>query len=132
MQLLMENEAAMWSSDVEQRSGAGGGVEQAERRDGSAGARRDDARRCEAARWERDGATEATRSDPRWGNSTAEDRGAAVVHSAGAAGAGDDDGSNSPGWSGGVAVGGRRAGGVGVTARGATMTRDATSVGSGR
>ncbi|KAL6988360.1 hypothetical protein U1Q18_014111 [Sarracenia purpurea var. burkii] len=39
MQLLVVNEAAMWSSDVEQRSGAGGGVEQAERRDGSAGAR---------------------------------------------------------------------------------------------
>ncbi|KAL6976719.1 hypothetical protein U1Q18_025505 [Sarracenia purpurea var. burkii] len=88
--------------------------------------------RREAARWERDGTTEVTRSGPRRGNSTAENRGAAVVHSAGAAGADDDNGRNSPGWSGGVAVGGRRAGGVGVTARGATMTRDATSTGSGR
>ncbi|KAL6991515.1 hypothetical protein U1Q18_009627 [Sarracenia purpurea var. burkii] len=56
----------------------------------------------------RDGATEATRSGPRRGNSTAEDRGAAVVHSAGSAGAskgpgsgaGDDESRNSPGWSG--------------------------------
>ncbi|KAL6972419.1 hypothetical protein U1Q18_046226 [Sarracenia purpurea var. burkii] len=97
--------------------------------------------RREAARWEHrgamgarwcdGGATEATRSGPRRGNLTAEDRGVAVVHSAGsagtskgpgsgagdAAGAGDDDGRNSPGWSGGVVIGGRRADGVGGTAR---------------
>ncbi|KAL6963784.1 hypothetical protein U1Q18_048801 [Sarracenia purpurea var. burkii] len=76
---------------------ARGGTMGAQGRDGGAVVRRG-----------RDGATEATRSGPRRGNLTAEDRGAAVVHSAGSAGAskgpgsgaGDDESRNSPGWSG--------------------------------
>ncbi|KAL6978809.1 oleoyl-[acyl-carrier-protein] hydrolase [Sarracenia purpurea var. burkii] len=76
---------------------ARGGAMGAQGRDGGAVVRRG-----------RDGATEATRSGPRRVNSTAEDRGAAVVHNAGSAGAskgpgsgaGDDESRNSPGWSG--------------------------------